>query len=99
LTRPKSEAACKEKGRTQKVDGDRLRQPAVFSRLAERRYHKNMAKNNIRFTAVETVTKPATVRYKTKSGGTVSFKALKTFRKKEAVHSRAGTNETHPSRH
>jgi hypothetical protein len=48
-----------------------------------------MAKNNIRFAAVETVTKPAIVRFKTKSGGTVSFKALKTFRKKVAVHSRA----------
>jgi hypothetical protein len=49
-----------------------------------------MARNNDRFTAVETVTKPATVRFKTKAGETVSFKALKTFRKKEAVHSRAG---------
>jgi hypothetical protein len=48
-----------------------------------------MPKNNIRFAAVETVTKPATVRFKTKSGGTVSFKALKTFRKKADAHSRA----------
>jgi len=48
-----------------------------------------MAKNNVRFAAVETVTKPTTVRYKTKAGATVSFKALRTFRKKEAVHSRA----------
>jgi hypothetical protein len=48
-----------------------------------------MAKRNVRFTAVETATKPATVRFKTKSGGTVSFKALKTFKKKVAVHSRA----------
>jgi hypothetical protein len=38
---------------------------------------KNMAKKNVRFTAVETVTKPATVRFKTKVGGTVSFKAIK----------------------
>jgi hypothetical protein len=48
-----------------------------------------MAKTNVRFTVVETVTKPATVRFKTKAGGTVSFKALKTFRKKEAVRSPA----------
>jgi len=48
-----------------------------------------MAKKNSRFTAVETVTKPATVRFKTKAGGIVSFKAIKTFRKKETVHSRA----------
>jgi hypothetical protein len=48
-----------------------------------------MAKKNVRFTAVETVTKPATVRFKTKAGGTVSFKAIKTFRKKEEVRSRA----------
>ncbi len=48
-----------------------------------------MAKRNVRFTAVKTVTKPATVRFKTKSGETVSFKALKTFRKKEEVHLRA----------
>jgi hypothetical protein len=48
-----------------------------------------MAKNKVRFTVVETVARPATVRFKTKSGGTVSFKALKTFRKKVAVHSRA----------
>jgi len=65
-----------------------LRQRAVFSILAERWYHNNMAKNNTRFAAVETVTKPATVRFKTKSGGTVSFKAIKTYRKKVAIHSR-----------
>jgi hypothetical protein len=48
-----------------------------------------MAKKNVRFIAVKTVTKPATVRYKTKSGETVSFKALKTFKMKEDVHFRA----------
>lgn len=62
---------------------------AVFFILAEPWYHVNMAKKNVRFTAVKTVTKPATVRFKTKSGETVSFKALKTFRMKEDVHFRA----------
>lgn len=62
---------------------------AVFFILAGRWYHNNMAKKNVRFTAVKTVTKPATVRFMTKSGKTVSFKALKTFKMKEVVHFRA----------
>ena len=38
-----------------------------------------MAKKNVRFVATKTV--PATLRFKTKSGQTVSFKAVKTVRK------------------
>ena len=48
-----------------------------------------MAKKNVRFVATKTVTQPATVRFKTKTGETVSFKALKTVRKKEVVRFRA----------
>jgi hypothetical protein len=48
-----------------------------------------MAKRNVRFTAIETVKKPATVKFKTKSGETVSFRAVKTFKKEEVVHFRA----------
>jgi hypothetical protein len=48
-----------------------------------------MSKKNVRFTAVKTVTKPATVKFKTKSGEMVSFKALKTVKQKEVVHFRA----------
>jgi hypothetical protein len=48
-----------------------------------------MAKENARFSAIRTVTKPATVNFKTKSGETVSFKALKTARKRETIRFRA----------
>ena len=48
-----------------------------------------MANQTVRFTAVNTVQKPATVKFKTKSGKTVSFKALKTVKKKQVVQSRA----------
>jgi hypothetical protein len=48
-----------------------------------------MANQNVRFDGVKTVKKPATVKFKTKSGKTVSFKALKIVRKKVAVHFRA----------
>ncbi len=51
--------------------------------------YRLMAKNIVRFTAVRTVTKPATVRFKTKSGKTVSFKAVKTVRKRQVVKFRA----------
>jgi hypothetical protein len=37
----------------------------------------------------EDSTKPTTVKFKTKSGKTVSFRALKTYKKKEPVHFRA----------
>jgi len=48
-----------------------------------------MGKENVRFVAVKTVRKPARVTFKTKSGKTVSFKALKTVAKKEVVRFRA----------
>jgi len=48
-----------------------------------------MAKQNIRFIAVRTVKKPTTVEFETKSGETVTFKALKTAKKKEVVRFRA----------
>ena len=48
-----------------------------------------MASRNVRFDAVKTVKKPATVKFKTKSGKTVFFKALKIERKRVAVHFRA----------
>jgi len=61
----------------------------AFFAVAQRWYHSFMAKTNVRFVATKTVKKPATVRFKTKSGETVSFKALKTFERKEVVHFRA----------
>lgn len=48
-----------------------------------------MSKKNVRFTAFKTVTKPATVKFKTKSGEVVSFKALKTVKQKGVVRFRA----------
>ncbi len=48
-----------------------------------------MARQTVRFVAVETVRKPAMVKFRTKSGETVSFKALRTAEKKELVHRRA----------
>jgi hypothetical protein len=48
-----------------------------------------MAKKIVRFIAEKTVTKPTTVKFKTKSGETVSFKALRTFKQKEVVRFRA----------
>jgi hypothetical protein len=48
-----------------------------------------MANQNVRFEGVKIVRKPTTVKYKTKSGKTVSFKAVKTEQKRVAVHFRA----------
>ncbi len=48
-----------------------------------------MANKNVRFVATKTVRKPATVKFKTKSGKTVSFRAVKTFERKRVVRSRA----------
>jgi hypothetical protein len=45
-----------------------------------------MAQRNVRFETVKTVKEPATVKFKTKSGKTVSFRAVKTFERKEVVH-------------
>ena len=50
---------------------------------------ETMAKQTVKFTAIKTVTKPATIKFKTKSGETVSFKALKTVKQKEVVQFRA----------
>jgi hypothetical protein len=44
-----------------------------------------MAKKNVRFVATKTVAKPVTVKFETKSGQAVYFKALKTIRKTKAV--------------
>jgi len=49
-----------------------------------------MAKKNVRFVATKTVAKPATVKFKTKSGQTVTFKALKTVKERQVVRFRAG---------
>lgn len=48
-----------------------------------------MASKNVRFVAVETVKKPTTVKFKTKSGKTVAFKAIRTFRKRKTIRFRA----------
>jgi hypothetical protein len=48
-----------------------------------------MARKNVRFVATKTVAKPARVRFKTKSGQTVSFKAVKTVRERKVVKFRA----------
>jgi hypothetical protein len=44
-----------------------------------------MAKRNVRFVASKTVAKPTTVKFKTKSGQTVFFKAVKTVRQQKRV--------------
>jgi hypothetical protein len=48
-----------------------------------------MSKKLVKFTAVKTATKPATVKFRTKSGEVVSFKALKTVKQKQVVKFRA----------
>jgi hypothetical protein len=50
--------------------------------------NKAMAQKNVSFVATKTEKRPATVRFKTKSGETVSFKALKTVEVKEVLHFR-----------
>jgi len=61
-----------------------------------------MAQRNVKFVATETVTKPATVKFETKSGETVSIRAIKTFARKETGRFRAkkksARNEAHLSR-
>jgi len=47
-----------------------------------------MTKRNVRF-AAKTVTKPTTNKFKTKSGKTVSFRALKTMKARRVVRFRA----------
>ena len=48
-----------------------------------------MAKGNARFVASKTVAKPTTIKFKTKSGQTVFFKAVKTVRQKRVARLRA----------
>jgi hypothetical protein len=48
-----------------------------------------MANQNVRFEGVKIVRKPTTVKYKTKSGKTVSFKALKIEQKRVSVRLRS----------
>jgi len=52
-------------------------------------YYDRMAQRNVKFVATRTVRKPARVKFKTKSGETVSFRAVKTFERKEVVRFRA----------
>jgi len=47
-----------------------------------------MDRQNVSFVATKTVRRPATVQFKTKSGKTVSFKAVKTAEKKVIVRLR-----------
>ncbi len=44
-----------------------------------------MSKKIVRFIAVKTARKPTTIKFKTKSGKTVSFKAIKTVKVREVV--------------
>jgi hypothetical protein len=48
-----------------------------------------MAKKLVKFVAVKTTTKPARVKFRTKSGEVVSFKALKTVKQKQVVRFQA----------
>ena len=48
-----------------------------------------MAQTNVKFVATKTVKKPTTVKFKTKSGETVSFRAVKTFERKTVERFRA----------
>jgi hypothetical protein len=48
-----------------------------------------MAQRNVQFVATETVTKPTVVKFETKSGETVSIRAVRTFERKKVVGSRA----------
>jgi hypothetical protein len=61
-----------------------------------------MAQGNVIFVATKVVSKPATVKFKTKSGETVSIKAIKTFEQKTSLGPRAKKkskrNEAHLSR-
>jgi hypothetical protein len=48
-----------------------------------------MASGHVRFVTIRTLKKPIRVKFKTKSGETVSFKAIKTVPRKEVTRSRA----------
>jgi len=49
-----------------------------------------MTQKNVRLIAIETVKTPATVKFKTKSGKTVTFRAVKTSARKRVARFRAG---------
>jgi len=48
-----------------------------------------MGRQRVSFVSTKTVKRPATVKFKTKTGKTVSFKAFKTAEKKVVVRFRA----------
>jgi len=48
-----------------------------------------MASKNVRFVATKIVKKPARIKFKTKSGKTVSFRAVKTVERKRVARFRA----------
>jgi hypothetical protein len=48
-----------------------------------------MRKTQAKVTAFKTVAKPVTIKFKMKSGKTVSIKAIRTFQEKLAVRARA----------
>jgi hypothetical protein len=48
-----------------------------------------MPKQNARLVAVKTIKKPVRLKFKTKSGKIVSFKAVQTFAKKTSPQTRA----------
>jgi hypothetical protein len=48
-----------------------------------------MANGNIKFVATEVASKPGTVKFETKSGEIVSFRAIKTFERKKVARPRA----------
>ena len=58
-------------------------------RLAPTNAYIVMPKKTVKFVAVKTTTKPATIRFRTKSGKVVSFKALKIVKQKQVVRFRA----------
>jgi hypothetical protein len=47
-----------------------------------------MANGSVKLVATEVVSRPVTVKFKTKSGETVSIKAIKTFERKVSVGAR-----------
>jgi len=48
-----------------------------------------MSKRNVQFVGTKTVKKPVKVKFRTKSGKTVSFNAVKTVEQKQIVRFRA----------
>lgn len=52
-------------------------------------HRPTMAKKTVRFTAVKTVKTPTTVKFTTKSGEVVTFRAITTKKRKKVVQFRA----------